>query len=379
MRRAGLRRPDGADQPPPILCRSQPPIMVPDLTNLGGARFQGVEPGERMTYTATTAGTFWSRYSMLFISRLAPGIAALSLAAAAAGIGGLNPVIWISDSAPANAIYASSFDDRFQPGLVSDSPEPDFVQRFPDRSLSEEIQVEREQAKHRLAENLKAGNWQAGLATEPAGPAPSAIAVPLPKPRPVETALAPGNAAPAARSEERTLLQKLSDLLPARMSLASLAPGGGLFNRGPDLAALGYDSLTAVYDISARTVYMPNGARLEAHSGMGTMMDDPRYVSERDVGPTPPNVYDLRPRERPFHGVKALRMIPQDESATLGRDGLLTHSYLLGPNGDSNGCVSFKNYDKFLTAFQNGEIKRLVVVTSLSETASASRKADSPS
>ena len=47
---------------------------------------------------------------------------------------------------------------------------------------------------------------------------------------------------------------------------------------------------------------------------------------------------------------------------TLGRDGLLTHSYLLGPNGDSNGCVSFKNYDKFLTAFENGEVKRLVVV-----------------
>ena len=119
---------------------------------------------------------------------------------------------------------------------------------------------------------------------------------------------------------------------------------------------------------------MPNGARLEAHSGMGSLMDDPRYIGERDVGPTPPNVYDLKPRERPFHGVKALRMIPQDESATLGRDGLLTHSYLLGPNGDSNGRVSFKNYDKFLTAFQNGEVKRLVVVTASAQAVSASRK-----
>jgi hypothetical protein len=192
-------------------------------------------------------------------------------------------------------------------------------------------------------------------------------------------ALAPVNTAPPAPPTDRTLLQKLSDLLPARLSLASLPPSGGLFSNGPDLAALGYDNVTAVYDISARTVYMPNGTRLEAHSGMGALMDDPRYVGERDVGPTPPNVYDLKPRERPFHGVKALRMIPQDESATLGRDGLLTHSYLLGPNGDSNGCVSFKNYDKFLTAFQNGEVKRLVVVTSLSETASGSRKPDAPS
>ncbi len=331
-----------------------------------------------MTYTATTAGTLWSRFSMLFISRLAPGMAALSLAAAAALIGGLNPVIW-SPGSSANAVHALSFDDRFQPDPASDSPERDFAQRFPDRSLSAEIQAEREQAKRRLAENLKAGNWQASPAVEPADPASSAIAVPLPRPRPVEMALAPLNAVPAAQPADRTLLQKLSDLLPARLSLASLPPNGGLFSSGPDLGALGYDSLTAVYDISARTVYMPNGGRLEAHSGMGAMMDDPRYVSERDVGPTPPNVYDLKPRERPFHGVRALRMIPQDETATLGRDGLLTHSYLLGPNGDSNGCVSFKNYDKFLIAFQNGEVKRLVVVTSLSEAASASRKPDSPS
>ena len=331
-----------------------------------------------MTSTPTTAGKLWSRFSTLFISRLAPGIAALALAAAVAWIGGLNPVIWTRDSASANAIR-TSFDDRFQASLMPASPEPDFAQRFPDRPLAAENQVEREQARRLLAENLMAGNSQASLTIEPAGPAPSAVAVPLPKPRPVETALAPVNTAPAAQPRERTLLQKLSDLLPARLTLASLAPNGGVLGNGPDLAALGYDSLTAVYDISARTVYMPNGGRLEAHSGMGTMMDDPRYIGERDVGPTPPNVYDLKPRERPFHGVKALRMIPQDESATLGRDGLLTHSYLLGPNGDSNGCVSFKNYDKFLTAFQNGEVKRLVVVISLSETASAARKSDSPS
>lgn len=346
--------------------------MTPDLTDLGGARIlKASNPGERMTYTATTAGKPWSRYSMLFISRLAPGIAALSLAAAAALVGGLNPVIWIPDSPSADGVYVSSFDDRFQPG-----PEPDFAQRFPDRSLSEEIQVEREQAKRRLAENLISGDWHAAPAAEPA---PSIAAIPLPRSRPVEAALALANAGPAAQPRDRTLFQKLSDLLPARLTLASLAPNGGLFNNGPDLAALGYDSLTAVYDISARTVYMPNGVKLEAHSGMGALMDDPRYVSERDVGPTPPNVYDLKPRERPFHGVKALRMIPQDENATLGRDGLLTHSYLLGPNGDSNGCVSFKNYDKFLTAFEKGEIKRLVVVVSLSEVASASRKPNSQS
>ena len=87
---------------------------------------------------------------------------------------------------------------------------------------------------------------------------------------------------------------------------------------GPDLAALGYDNLTAVYDISARAVYMPNGAKLEAHSGFGNLMDDPGHVSERNVGATPPNVYDLTPRERLFHGVPALRMVPVDDREYSG-------------------------------------------------------------
>jgi hypothetical protein len=39
---------------------------------------------------------------------------------------------------------------------------------------------------------------------------------------------------------------------------------------------------------------------------------------------------------------------------------------MLGPNGDSNGCVSIKEYDRFLKAFNDGKINRLVVVPSLS-------------
>jgi hypothetical protein len=126
-----------------------------------------------------------------------------------------------------------------------------------------------------------------------------------------------------------------------------------------------YDRFTAVYDISAHTVYMPDGTRLEAHSGLGSRLDDPRHADERMHGVTPPNVYDLQLREAPFHGVRALRMIPEDESKTFGRAGLLAHTYMLGPNGDSNGCVSFKNYDAFLQAYLNHEIKRLAVVARL--------------
>ena len=69
----------------------------------------------------------------------------------------------------------------------------------------------------------------------------------------------------------------------------------------------------------------------------------------------------------------------RDPPASLGRSGLLAHSYMLGPNGDSNGCVSIKNYDRFLQAFDNGEISRLVVVPSLGDAASASRRSTSQS
>ncbi|MCP4559763.1 MAG: DUF2778 domain-containing protein [Bosea sp.] len=120
---------------------------------------------------------------------------------------------------------------------------------------------------------------------------------------------------------------------------------------------------TAVYDISARVVYLPNGERLEANSGLGDMMNDLRFVHVRMKGPTPPHVYNLTEREALFHGVRAIRMHPVGGSGKIfGRAGLLVHNYLLGPRGDSNGCVSVKDYDRFLQSFLRGEIKQLVVV-----------------
>jgi hypothetical protein len=127
----------------------------------------------------------------------------------------------------------------------------------------------------------------------------------------------------------------------------------------------GYDRYTAVYDISARVVYLPDGTRLEAHSGLGEALDNPRYVAERAVGPTPPHMYELALREGSFHGVQALRLNPVGDGGIYGRAGLLAHPFMLGPNGDSNGCVSFKDYNAFLRAYQNGQIKKLAVVAKL--------------
>ena len=109
---------------------------------------------------------------------------------------------------------------------------------------------------------------------------------------------------------------------------------------------------------------MPDGERLEAHSGLGALMDDPRYASRKDRGPTPPNVYDLVLREGSFHGVQAIRLKPVNDDKMYGRAGILAHPYMLGASGQSFGCVSFKDYPEFLKAFESGEVNRLVVVPS---------------
>jgi hypothetical protein len=161
----------------------------------------------------------------------------------------------------------------------------------------------------------------------------------------------------------QSIFAKLFGSSPAGATLAYANAEEGVATDSAGLTSGLYDRQTAVYDISAHTVYMPDGTALEAHSGLGSRLDDVRYVAERDLGPTPPDIYDLKPREQLFHGVAALRLIPVDEKKVYGRSGLLAHTYMLGANGQSNGCVSFRDYDAFLRAYENHEITRLAVVT----------------
>ncbi|WP_349434862.1 DUF2778 domain-containing protein [Pararhizobium sp. A13] len=121
----------------------------------------------------------------------------------------------------------------------------------------------------------------------------------------------------------------------------------------------------AYYDISAGVVYMPNGEKLEAHSGIGKMRDNPAYVHVKMKGPTPPGTYKVTMRESLFHGVAAVRLTPIDGVAPHGRVGLLAHSYLLRNRGDSHGCVAFEEYPRFLKAFKRGEISHMVIVKSM--------------
>jgi len=314
---------------------------------------------------------------------------ALGLASFAVALGA---AAWIADGQGSLAAAAlpgnpalSSFNDRFSSLLPPAIPRADTSEAAVDRFASATLELQLQDARSQLSRQLTTNNWRAALA-EPAAPVaeaeappPSQPGVPLPRPRPSaasQPAVAQADDAP--RTDDRSFFQKLSDLIPGRIRLASLTPDSGLFRQGPDLAALGYDRQTAVYDISARAVYLPSGLSLEAHSGMGNLKDDPEHVQEPMVGATPPATYELKPRERPFHGVAALRMTPVD-GTTFGRSGLLTHSYMLGPNGDSNGCVSIKNYDRFLKAYNDGEINRLVVVPSLNGTAQVAQRASTDS
>ena len=222
--------------------------------------------------------------------------------------------------------------------------------------------------------------------TPPPAPVQVAAIAPAAAPRPAETRPAKGAGAAVrdmaqraksavmsiASSEKQTIVEKLwgkpqsraSSLLSFASADASVTGSLGP-SQNPALAGNTprYDQSTAVYDISAHMVYLPDGTKLEAHSGLGSRLDDPRYVHVRMLGATPPHVYELTPREALFHGVPALRLTPVGgEEAIFGRSGLLAHTYMLGPNGDSNGCVSFRDYNAFLNAYRNQGIKRLAVV-----------------
>ncbi|WP_407154244.1 DUF2778 domain-containing protein [Bradyrhizobium sp. STM 3557] len=319
-------------------------------------------------------------------------LAALAVAAGAAA--------WVSadaDRAPLAAAAlpapppapASTFESRFGSAPSATYPASEAVQaldRFATRALDRQLLDARAALVRGMgmpdptSRDLGAGDFRPTLVEGTTSVAMPAPGVPLPRPRPaaanLPASLVPSLAQvdPNAHPDDRSLLQKLSDLLPHPVRLASLAPdGGGIVRSGIDLGALGYDRQTAVYDITAKMLYLPSGIGLEAHSGMGDLRDDPGHVSQRMVGATPPATYELKPREKLFHGVRALRMTAV-EGSTLGRVGLLTHSYMLGPDGDSNGCVSIKNYDRFLKAYDDGEFSKLVVVTSL-QSAVATRTA----
>ncbi|WP_318761226.1 DUF2778 domain-containing protein [Aminobacter niigataensis] len=185
--------------------------------------------------------------------------------------------------------------------------------------------------------------------------------------RPADAGKPDAGEAAEPRAADKRETQKPQKLAYARPEIPEDKPGSTLGQSlrnmfgGKTRAGNG----VAVYDISAAKVYMPDGSVLEAHSGIGNMADNPRYTHVKMNGPTPPHTYNLRMREKRFHGVEAIRMLPVDGKNKFGRDGFLTHSYLLrGGREESHGCVAFADYKRFLTAFKQGKVKQIIVVPS---------------
>src|SRR5690348_394230 len=239
---------------PPRLCLTWASIMPMSMGSTG----------DLMALLATTADAPPSASSNSWSDKTTPIVAALALAfGSAALIAHLDPAAWFSPPAFSKPADPLPFDQRFFPGsssrsvLLGSSPE-----RFVE-SLPPEFERKVQEAKGLLARKLQALVWQPPALDQSANP--NVGSVPLPRSRPTEANLELAASSPAAQVDNRTLLQKLSDLFPARITLASLAPDGGLVGSRPDLSSLGYDNLTAVYDISARAVYLPNGSKLEAH------------------------------------------------------------------------------------------------------------------
>ncbi len=200
-------------------------------------------------------------------------------------------------------------------------------------------------------------------------PSPSSSAAPAPA-----TVMAYARPSAPASSADRDDIGNI-DVPAARPGVPARNGGPSFFERllgrGGSAQLPGAGSRIAVYEIKTATVYLPGDGRLEAHSGLGHMQDNPRYVTQKNRGPTPPDIYNLRMRESRFHGAEAIRLLPITGRKKYNRDGLLAHPYMyVGPGNDrsqSNGCVVFKDYPRFLKAFRKGRINQLIVVPSLDE------------
>jgi hypothetical protein len=284
--------------------------------------------------------------------------------------------------APAATGAVASFEDRFT----------SFADRFGAATSSESIAGTTVAVAPAIAPDDASATPAADLMAPARAPRPAAL-VPVPRPAPRSVASnrpavryrvaslsdtpPPAAAAADATPSDSGIIDVFERLTRARASDAAAKDAAPTDATTKDANPLAVDpSHTAIYDISARTVYLPTGERLEAHSGLGGYMDDVRSVHLRHRGPTPPNVYELELRESPFHGVQAIRLNPVDARKMHGRDGILAHPFMLGPDGQSNGCVSVKDYPAFLNAYRRGEITRLVVVEQLDDAPGARTAAD---
>src|SRR5581483_8714235 len=138
---------------------------------------------------------------------------------------------------------------------------------------------------------LQPSGWQIASAPAPAAAPKQQLAmlspatdekpsVPLPQARPAQSrtaAIRQGahQIVAKAAADTRTIFEKLFGKPSTPFTLAYADADTSA--TGSTSAAL-YDHTTAVYDITAHKVYLPDGTTLEAHSGLGDMLDDPSHA-----------------------------------------------------------------------------------------------------
>ena len=109
---------------------------------------------------------------------------------------------------------------------------------------------------------------------------------------------------------------------PSGSVLAYAAPQSGVPGHTRNIISspsASYDRWTAVYDVAAHTVYLPNGTRLEARSGLGNRL-------ARST---------LRKHGTAFPRSTSVAPYTDWQRRLFGRTGLLAHTYMLSPNGNS--------------------------------------------
>jgi hypothetical protein len=352
-------------------------VAAPRLRRPAGTAFSKIVVAGT-AITGLVLGCAWMVYANVFAASPYPQFDSVSFEAHVSrsasvairtAFAELEPRSAVSTPAPVSPQPSLSFEDRFaaasaQGVAPAPQPEPSKVAEAPKQQETDK-QAETQRAKDTPAKQ----SARVQVASVPPAPPP---AEPAPKTADSVVHDLAQRAKAAVMSITSSDRQKIVEKLWGKQTSPLLAYASADASVTASIApaqnpALGgsppYDRSTAVYDISAHTVYLPDGTRLEAHSGLGPKLDDPGSANIRMRGVTPPHIYELKPREALFHGVPALRLTPiGGEEAIYGRAGLLAHTYMLGPNGDSNGCVSFKDYSAFLNAYHNQGIRKLAVL-----------------
>jgi len=227
-----------------------------------------------------------------------------------------------------------------------------------------------------LAEDVSVRSLQPfGLVLATPEPDEEAVAfpsqIPLPEARPlIEKVVTDRDSADETPADEKPVARKKLDDKDGKKDLAYAKPERSLFgdlfkSKANTMAWPGQGTKVAIYDVSNATVYMPDGTKLRAHSGIGRMRDNPRFEHVKMSGPTPAGIYRLSMREKRFYGVEAIRMTSIDGRDPKNRTGLLTHTNLLRGQKGSHGCIAFQNYQPFLKAFKRGHITMIIVVPEL--------------